>query len=103
MEAWIFIVWIVMALVRTLSREREPVTIGRRPETLCRTCANAHMVKGFRGKELIACTFGGTLRRMKFEVRDCTGFSNRLVNISPVCVTGFAPQTREVYAEVRIA
>ena len=96
MEAWIFIIWIMIALVRTMFGDREPVTIVRRPETLCRTCANAHMVKGFRGNELIACTFGGTLRRMRFEVRECTGFSRRLVNITPVRVTGFVPQKRGI-------
>jgi hypothetical protein len=103
MEGWIFIVWIVIALVRILSREREAVTTEERPETLCRTCANAHMVTGLRGKELISCTFGGTLRAMKFEVRECTGFSKRLVNITPVRVAGFLPQENEVYAEIRIA
>ena len=60
-----------------------------REGTLCRTCANSHMVKGFSGKELISCTFGGTLRPVKFEVRECTGFTSRLVTISPVRIEGF--------------
>ena len=78
------------------------MSIVQRQGTLCRTCVNSHLVKGFSGKELISCTFGGTLRPMKFEVRECTGFSSRLVTITPVRIEGFVRQANEVYAEVRI-
>ena len=103
MEMLIPIIWIVIAVLRAIFRERETVAIGQPQGTLCRTCVNAHMVRGFSGKELISCTFGGTLRPMKLEVRECTGFSNRLVTITPVRVEGFINKEHEVYAEIRIA
>jgi len=79
------------------------VAIVQSQGTLCRTCVNSHMVKGFSGKELISCTFGGTLRPIKFEVRECSGFGDRLVTITPVRIVGFVREENEVYAEVRIA
>lgn len=97
------IVWIVIAIIRIVFRERETVAIVQRQGTLCRTCVNSHMVKGFSGKELISCAFGGTLRPIKFEVRECSGFGDRLVAITPVRVVGFVREEKEVYAEVRIA
>ncbi len=100
---WVTVIWIVITILRIIFREREPVAIKQRPGSLCRTCANSHMVKGFSGKELISCTFGGTLRPIKFKVRECTGFSSRLVTIAPVQVKGFVREENEVYAEVRIA
>jgi hypothetical protein len=97
------IVWIVIAILRIVFRERETVAIVQRQGTLCRTCVNSHMVKGFSGKELISCTFGGALRPIKFEVRECSGFGDRLVTITPVRVVGFVREANEVYAEIRIA
>src|SRR5664279_1208399 len=103
MEFLIPVIWIVIAILRIVFRERETVAVEQRQGTLCRACVNVHMVKGFSGKELISCTFGGALRPIKFEVRECTGFSNRLVTISPVRIAGFVREENEVYAEVRIA
>ena len=103
MEMLIPMIWIVIAILRIVVRERGTVSIEQRPRTLCRSCANVHMVRGFNGKELISCTFGGTLRPMKFEVRECTGFSTQLVTITPVRVAGFIREENDVYAEVRIA
>ena len=103
MVALIPIAWIVIAILRIFLRKRETVASVQRQGTLCRTCVNSHMVKGFSGKELISCTFGGTLRPIKFEVRECSGFGDRLVTITPVRVVGFVTEEKEVYAEVRIA
>jgi hypothetical protein len=103
MEFLIPVVWILIAVVRIVLRKRETTATLMRDRTLCRNCVNAHMVKGFSGKELISCTFGGTLRPMKFEVRECTGYSNRLVTIAPVRVEGFAREDEKVYAETRIS
>ena len=103
MEWLIPAVWIMIAVVRIAFREREVVPVDQRQRTLCRTCVNSHMVKGFSGKELISCAFGGTLRPVKFEVRECTGFSSRLVTINPVRVRGFVTEENEVYTEIRIA
>lgn len=103
MEMVIPVIWILIAVLRISFRQHQTVPVPRRPETLCRACANAHMVRGFSGKELISCTFGGSLRPIKFEVRECTGFASRLVTINPVRVAGFVQQENEVYAEVHIA
>src|SRR5450755_1104752 len=103
MELWIPVIWIMIAILRIAFRERETVAVEQRPRTLCRSCANSHLVKGFSGRELISCAFGGTLRPIKFEVRECTGFSNRLVTITPVRVAGFLREESEIYAEIRIA
>ena len=103
MEVLIPIIWIVIAIFRISFRERETVAIVQRQGTLCRTCVNSHLVEGFSGKELISCTIGGTLRPIRFEVRECSRFCNHLVTIAPVRVAGFIREGNQVYAEVRIA
>lgn len=48
-------------------------------ESLCRTCRNAHIQKGFReSEEAIFCAWG-QLRAVPFKVAECTDHSNRLV------------------------
>ncbi len=48
-------------------------------ETLCRTCRNAHIQKGFReSEEAIFCNWG-RFRAVPFKVAECTDFENRLV------------------------
>ena len=48
-------------------------------ETLCRTCRNAHIQKGFReSEEAIFCAWP-QFRAVPFKVADCTDYSNRLV------------------------
>ena len=84
-------------------------------ESLCRTCRNAHIQKGFReSEEAIFCTWG-SFRPVRFKVADCTDYSNRLVpyrwelekmalliNLDPARkpvgfrgATGFAPSDEE--------
>jgi hypothetical protein len=49
-------------------------------ESLCRTCRNAHIQKGFRdSEEAIFCGFTTPTRPVPFKVADCTDYSNRLV------------------------
>ena len=49
-------------------------------ESLCRTCRNAHIQKGFReSEEAIFCISWGPPRAVPFKVADCTDYSNRLV------------------------
>ncbi|HZM11473.1 MAG TPA: hypothetical protein VFC15_14800 [Candidatus Limnocylindrales bacterium] len=103
MEFLILVILILVPILRIVLRKRETMAVEQRQGTLCRSCANSHLVKSFSGKELISCTFGGTLRPIKFEVRECTGFSNRLVTIAPLRVAGFVREESEVYAEIRIA
>jgi hypothetical protein len=48
-------------------------------ESLCRTCRNASIQKGFReSEEAIFCNWG-MFRAVPFKVADCTDYSNRLV------------------------
>ena len=102
MEFLIGVIVIMVSMVQIVLRKRQTMVTIMRAGTLCRTCVNSQVVKGFRGKELISCTFGGTLRAIKFEVSECTGFSNRLVTITPVRIEGFVRSEGQVYAEVRI-
>ena len=66
---------------------KQPMTITLRikngtlveGESLCRTCRNAHIQKGFReSEEAIFCAWG-PLRPVVFKVAECTDYSNRLV------------------------
>src|SRR5664279_5486748 len=102
MEFLIGAIVIMVAVVQIALRKRATIVTILRAGSLCRTCVNSQVVKGFAGKELISCTFGGALRAIKFEVSECTGFSDRLVTITPVRVEGFVKREDEVYAEVRI-
>ncbi len=48
-------------------------------ESLCRTCRNAHIQKGFReSEEAIFCSWG-QFRAVPFKVAECSDYSNRLV------------------------
>ena len=103
MEFLFPVIAILITVLRIILHKREAMVSLFQEGSLCRTCVNSHLVKGFSGKELISCTFGGTLRPIKFKVRECTGFGSRLVTIAPVRVAGFIREENEVYAEVRIA
>jgi hypothetical protein len=49
-------------------------------ESLCRTCRNAHIQKGFReSEEAIFCAWATPMRAISFKVAECTDYSNRLV------------------------
>ena len=49
-------------------------------ESLCRTCRNAHIQKGFReSEEAIFCAWIPPLRAVTFKVAECSDYSNRLV------------------------
>ena len=49
-------------------------------EALCKTCLWVHMQKGFReSEELIACNYGHPMRRMPFKVRECSGYTDRML------------------------
>lgn len=59
--------------------------------SLCRDCAYAHIARGFRDRdELIACTYAGAMRPIKFAVSDCTMFCSRNANTQIVRIIGFA-------------
>jgi hypothetical protein len=50
-------------------------------ESLCRTCRNAHIQKGFReSEETIFCAWWAPpVRPIQFKVAECSDYSNRLV------------------------
>lgn len=49
-------------------------------ESLCRTCRNAHIQKGFReSEEAIFCNWTSPVHPVLFKVAECTDYSNRLV------------------------
>jgi hypothetical protein len=56
--------------------------------TLCYSCVNVHLVKGYRGRELMFCNYGGELHVVDFAVCECTGYRDN--SITPaVRVAGF--------------
>jgi hypothetical protein len=82
-------------------------------ESLCRSCRNAHIQKGFReSEETVFCSFG-QFRAIPFKVADCTDYANRnvpfrwelermalLLNVEPArkktgFKTGFAAEAEE--------
>ena len=72
-------------------------------KTLCLTCVNAVVTRGTRGQKRVACNLSGTLRPMKFAVCECTAFCVPGELPKLVIIEGFAPRSREVYAEVAIS
>ena len=60
-----------------------------RESTLCHSCVYAHVVEGVRGNLLTSCTFGYTLRPIKFGVSVCSGYTNRSTMKSVTVVRGF--------------
>lgn len=60
--------------------ESRLITITRPSDgqSLCRTCYWAHAQKGYRqSEEAVFCAFSFELRRVSFQVRDCTDYLNR--------------------------
>ena len=46
--------------------------------SLCETCCNAHIERGYRAsEELVLCTANSPLRRVRFRVRECTSFVDK--------------------------
>ena len=88
---------LLIAFIRGIAsavRNRRPVIntlTSTAPESLCATCAYAHIALGFDERhKLIACTFGGSVRTLKFAVSTCTFYFNRAAIPQMVAVTGFA-------------
>ena len=75
-------------------RNRQPAIntlVSVKPESLCTSCVYAHLAQGYRERDkLIACTFGGTARPLKFAVSNCTLYCNRNAGTQVVRVIGFA-------------
>jgi hypothetical protein len=46
--------------------------------SLCETCCNAHLVRGYRAsEEVVLCTANNPSRRVRFRVRECTSFIDK--------------------------
>jgi hypothetical protein len=46
-------------------------------EALCNSCAYAVTNKGFEGEVLTFCNYGSELRELKFEVCECTVYTDK--------------------------
>ena len=95
------VVWFVWSAIWIAARMARKVCAVEE-ETLCLACANAVVTRGVGGQKLVACNFGGAMRAVKFAVCECTGFCARGGSAKLVTIEGFAPDKREVYAEVAI-
>ena len=60
-----------------------------RTATLCQTCVYSHVVEGVAGERLTSCTYGYTLRPIKFGVTECSGYFNRTAQKTVTVVAGF--------------
>ena len=104
----VFLSIVVRLIVTAIKSGRETVTTLVRNErtSLCRDCAYAHIARGFRERdELVACTYAGAMRPIKFAVSDCTLFCSRNANTAIVRISGFAetmnsPQVPSIAAKL---
>ena len=88
-----FLAAIFRTIVNAVNHRRPAITtlFDRTPQSLCSTCAYAHIAHGFDDRQkLMACTYGGSVRPLKFAVSECTLFCNRNANSQTVRITGFA-------------
>jgi hypothetical protein len=67
--------------------------VPKRREALCPTCVYVVMQKGLRGEELTSCCLGGGVRELKFEVVECSAYTDRRI-VRPKRVVGFASSTQ---------
>lgn len=94
----IFLIAVIRGIASAISNSRAAITTitNSAPESLCGTCAYAHVARGYRERDkLIACTHGGTARPLKFAVSHCTLYCNRSAGTRLVRVTGFATAADE--------
>ena len=49
----------------------------KRREALCTSCVHVVTNKGFKGEVLTFCNYGSELRELKFEVCECTVYSDK--------------------------
>ncbi len=96
------VIALVYAIVGGLGYAWRDRSVDGPAVSLCLTCVNAVITRGTRGEELVACSFAGILRPVKFTVCECTGYSNTRNVSKLVKIEGFAREAREVYAEIAI-
>lgn len=64
---------------------------------------NALVAKSYRGKVLVSCFYGGTVRQVKVAVCECTGYAARGTGAKLVTIEGFVRDEPVVYEEVAIS
>ena len=52
--------------------------VPKEGDSLCRTCQNVHMQRGYRESEEAVFCYYGPLRRVPFPVKDCSDYNSRL-------------------------
>ena len=57
-------------------------------EALCASCVYEVTQKGYKGEKLTFCNYGGELRELKFEVCECSVYSDSRVS-KPAKPIGF--------------
>ena len=89
----IFLIALIRGFATALGKRRAATTAitNSEPDSLCASCAYAHVARGYRERDkLVACTFGGTVRPLQFAVSNCTSYCNRNAGARQVRVAGFA-------------
>jgi hypothetical protein len=89
----IFLVALIRGLLSAIRNRQPAITTltSNSSQSLCSTCAYAHIAHGFDDRrKLIACTYAGSVRPLKFAVSACTLYCNRNVTAQEVRVVGFA-------------
>lgn len=75
--------------------------VARRREALCQTCVYVVRQKGFDGEELTSCNFSGTLRELKFAVRECNAYVDFRIP-KPERRVGFVPSSEPKNPKVTV-
>jgi len=89
----IFLIALIRGIASALNKCQPAISTltGNACEPLCATCAYALIVRGYGEREkLTACTYGGSVRPLKFAVSECTLYSNRNATSQVVRIAGFA-------------
>jgi len=89
----IFLVAIIRGIVSALQRRKPMITTiqGSVRESLCMSCAYAHIARGYRERDrIVSCTYAGSVRRIRFAISTCSMYCNRGVTSRIVRIAGFA-------------
>jgi len=100
MEVFYLIGFITLIILIVKQVEKRQTALQARAneqaQSACMTCAFAHIAQGFGERQkLIACTFGGTARQLKFAVSACTLYCFRGALEQKVQVAGFGGFAQE--------
>ena len=99
-----FLLIVISCAMPSIERRlRERLQRLREVQNLCLTCVNSLVMRNSRGRLLVSCRFGGTMRQMKFKVCECSGFRPEGQLAELVTIEGFVREQREVFAEVAIS